>query len=314
MSLSTPSHQAHPGTFPGPPVLTLNADLVENGQEFQSDFYRKFKLRHAKVPLCIDEKNSISKNYFFPTLYGDVTVSIAMFFCSLEAARKLMPKAEMKPVNMGLGRSLVIISTYHYAKVRGIAPYNEIGMSIPVMVGANQLLPALPLLLPNKSLGYYVFSMPVTTLENKIRGLKLWGLPKVVQEINLHPEGDEYVTVANDSVGEKYLELRVPTNGNITPTNQGTTLYSVKDEAIHRSTSETFGNFAITKFNRTILTKGITPKQNYLWIGSGPSAKILRDLTIEPQPFQTRFGTHISSTFDLPNSRLENQKWQLENQ
>jgi Acetoacetate decarboxylase (ADC) len=300
--------QFNAGSWPGTPVSSFDEQLLENSSDFQNDFYRQFRLRNAATPLRLSE--GITKNYFFPTMYGDVTVSVAMFFCSLDAAKKFMPKPEMVPVDMGQGRSLVIISSYHYGKVSGIAPYNEIGISIPVLIGTKQHLPALPILLSDiNQLGYYVLSMPVTTLENRIRGQKLWGLPKVVQEINLHPDGDDYVTEANDESGEKYLELRIPMNGKETDVKQRTDLYSILEGKIQRSTSKTDGKFAITKFSRTWFQKGLPPERSYLWIGDSPSGSILRQLEIEPQPFQVRFGLGVSSIFDLPHAEFEKDKF-----
>jgi len=305
MQNSETNSQSTGKSWPGPRVSSFDASLVENGAEFQTDFYRAFRMRNAETPLRLDDK--VTRNYLFPTLYGDVTVSIAMFFCSLKAAKKLMPDSEMLPVDMGQGRSVVIISSYHYGKVRGIGSYNEIAMSIPVLMGSKQYIPTLPMLFSDfNQLGYYVFSMPVTTLENKLRGVKLWGLPKVVQEINLRPEGNDYVTEALEESGEKYLELRVPMNGAGITVEQRADLYSVLNGSIQRSTSKTSGKFAITKFNRSFLQKGINPQRPYLWIGDTASGRVLKQLEIEPQPFQMRFGTDVSSIFDLPHAEYKN--------
>lgn len=286
------------------PSFTYEDSLLNNLDAFQSDFYRQFRLRHAPEPLRLDDK--VVKNYFFPTLYGNVTTSVAMFFCSYEAAKKLMPHPSMIPVSMGMGRSLVILSSYHYGKVYGIPPYNEIAMSIPVLVGRKQYLPGLPLLLSEMSgVGFYVFSMPVTSLENQIRGRKLWGLPKVVQAIELNPDGDEYVTVAREETGEKYLEFRVPIKGKPTRVKERGYLYSLLDKSIQKATTKTDATFSVTKFNRALLTKGIVPDRPYIQIEDTPSGRILKQLEIEPQPFQVRFGTDVSSTFDLPHATFK---------
>ena len=50
-----------------------------------------------------------------------------------------------------------------------------------------------------KKKGYYVFSMPVTSLENQIRGTTIWGLPKVVEEIDIATDSDRCRTVARDA-------------------------------------------------------------------------------------------------------------------
>ena len=82
-----------------------------------------------------------------------MTTSVAMFFCSYDAAKKMLPDPSMVPVHMGKGRSLVILSSYHYGKVYGIPPYNEIAISIPVLVGRKQQLPVVPMLLSGPTRG-----------------------------------------------------------------------------------------------------------------------------------------------------------------
>lgn len=288
--------------YSGKPSLSYPPDLLENGKDFQSGFHTQFSLRVQDLRL--DDK--VTKGYYFPTLYADVTVSIAMFFCSAKAAKGVLPDPNMSPVNMGLGRSLCILSSYQYGKVRGIAPYNEIAMSIPILVGQKQRFPLLPLLTSPRGFGYYVFSMPVTTLENQIRGVKLWGLPKVVQEINLYPEGEDYVTEAKDEAGEKYLEFRVPRKGRVKRVTDGTDLISVKEGAMVRSHSESTGKFSVSSFNQTLVRRGMKPLKPYLWLGTSGAAKILKQLQLEPQPFQTRFATGVSSMFDLPDAKWKN--------
>lgn len=290
----------------GKPVSEINPSLLENRERFSGEFYERFELRHAATPLTLP--NGISKNYFFPTLYGDVTSSVALFFCSYEEAKALMPDPALKPVHMGLGRSVIVISSYRYNKVFGIAPYNEIGISIPV-VADNINVPLLPLLLDGfKGLGFYVVSMPVTTLENRIRGQQIWGLRKVLQEIDLKVDGDDYVTTAFDESGKPYLELRVPMQGESTEVDQKNYLYSSLNEKVVRSPSYTKGTFVQTKWPKTFVLKNQTPEKPFLTLGESSAADVLRNLKIEPQPFQVRFSAGAESMFDLPESKVGDRK------
>jgi hypothetical protein len=176
------------------PSFDFDEKVLDNADKFQDEFYKRFKLRHAPQPLQLNDK--IAKNYLFPTFYGDVTSAIAIFFCSYSKAEKIMLHPKIKPVNMTKGRSLVVFSCYGYKNILGVAPYNEIAMTIPVLVDPAVNIPILPMLMKGfPRFGYYVFSMPVTSLENQIRGVKIWGLPKVVQEIDIHEDhGDCHPT------------------------------------------------------------------------------------------------------------------------
>ena len=169
------------------PNTRLDPDLVDNGDHFTDEFFRRFDLRPAPEPLALSDE--VSKSYSFPTFYTDVTCAIAIFLCDRSRAQAMMPHPSMQPVKMPGGRSVVLFSCYEYKNVMNIAPYNEIAMTIPIMVGGGWAPPVLPLVMDFRSKGYYVFSMPVTSLENQIRGTSIWGLPKVVEEIEISDRG-----------------------------------------------------------------------------------------------------------------------------
>jgi hypothetical protein len=282
------------------PIFDFDEKLLDNADKFQGEFYKRFKLRHAPKPLQLNDK--ISKNYLFPTFYGDVTCAIAIFLCSYEKAEKIMLHPKIKPVKMTKGRSLVAFSCYEYKNVLGVAPYNEIAMTIPIMVDPAVNLPVLPMVLNVfKSFGYYVFSMPVTSLENQIRGLKIWGLPKVVQDIDLREEGGDCITTAKESTGETYFELRVPTSGEAAHFDVCSNLYTRLGNNLLQSATSFKADFNVVKHMNLLFAKNAKPDRQYLKLGNSPSGKMLKDLEMEEMPFQLRFAKHMTSCFDLPN-------------
>ena len=56
------------------PTFELSEELLDNSALFNNDFYKRFTLRHAPQPLRLSEH--ISKDYLFPTFYGEVTCAI----------------------------------------------------------------------------------------------------------------------------------------------------------------------------------------------------------------------------------------------
>jgi len=285
-------------------TFDIDPTLLDNAGEFTNSFFSRFKLRHAPQPLCLSEK--ISKNYLFPTLYGDVTCAMAVFMCSYEKAEKLMLHPAIKPVKMPLGRALVAFSCYEYKKVLGVAPYNEIAMTIPIMVDPGINVPLLPMIAPIfKNFGYYVFSMPVTSQENNIRGHKIWGLPKVVQEIDIHEDGNECVTKANAKTGKTYFELRVPMTGKPTNFDVSSNLYTRLGDDFLQSETNFKAVFNVVKHPQLLWKKNAVADRTYLKIGDSREGHVLRELEIEPRPFQTRFAKNMSSCFDLPNPTFQ---------
>lgn len=277
---------------------TIRSDSPDNETSFRDTFFRRFSLRQRSLEL----EKGITKSYPFPTFYGDVGCSIGIFFCDYAAAERLMPHRQIKPVKMPHGRSLVIFSCYQYRQVMKVWPYNEIAMTIPVMANASFSPPVLPMLASDafKRFGYYVFGMPVTSRENQMRGNKLWGLPKVTRDIDITTNDERCDTVAKGEDGQPYFSLSVPTQGKATRFDVRGHLFSSLNDRILKSRTCFLGEFQVNKYMKTLLKPGLRPEREWLKIGPGKDAAILRDLGIEPHPFQFRYTQSMNACFDLP--------------
>ena len=280
------------------PNTDLDAHLVDNNNSFTDPFFRQFQLRPSATPLVL--KDGVSKAYSFPTFYGDVTCAIAIFLCSYERAEMIMPHPSMKPVKMPGGRSVILFSCYEYKNVMNIAPYNEIAMTIPIMVDAGYVPPLLPLIMDFKKKGYYVFSMPVTSLENQIRGTKIWGLPKVVEEIDISTEGSYCIATAKDDDGEAYIELSIPKAGAAKHFDEAGHLYSMLDGQVIKSRTNFKGDFTVNTQPSILWRKSQRSEAPALKLGTSSRADALRALEIEEVAFQFRFSESMNSCFDLP--------------
>jgi hypothetical protein len=261
---------------------------------------RRFELKRGAQPFALSDR--VSKDYVFPTLYTDVTHAVAMFFCSRDRAKELMPDAGVEPVDMGYGRSVVIFSSTRFNRIHGMESYNEVVISIPVVVDRRFTPPIVPLLLGNwKGLGFVPISVPVTSEENKLRG-KIWGMPKVAQEIDLAVEGDEYVTRIKDEAGEVYADFRVPTTGDDLDVDNDNDIYSMIDGVLARSKQHGHGKYVKTTWPKALVIPNLTPSRPFLQLGSSPAAEKLRALDIKAHPFQVRFGKDTDSALELPES------------
>jgi hypothetical protein len=280
----------------------ISPELLQNSDLFKNDFYSRFPQKTYTLNL----NESISKDYLFPTFYGNVTQSVGIFLCSYEKAQKLMPAKTLKPVKMGGGKTLVIFSCYEYANVNQIACYNEIAMTIPVLHNPVVNIPVLPMLASNafKKFGYFVFSMPVTSLENKIRGNKIWGLPKVTQKIDFTMQDNMRICSAYEESGEKYFELKVPVTGKIQTFDESGYLYSRLDDNLLKSRTFFTGDYTVSKNMGRLFGAG-QKDTKYLWTGDTPSGRILNDLEIDEHPFQFRYAEEVCSCFDLPESSIK---------
>ncbi len=279
------------------PNTRLEPGLIDNVGDFGDPFFERFARRPAPRPL--DLATGVSKTYSFPTFYADVTCAIAIFLCDYRRALAMLPHPTMQPVKMPRGRAVVLLSCYEYKKVMNLAPYNEIAMTIPVMVGGSAP-PLLPLVMDFKKKGYYVFSMPVTSLENQIRGTRFWGLPKIVEEIDISTENEPCTTVARDASGDVYFELTVPTGGSAKHFDETGHLYSLLDGDLLKSRTCFKGDFTVTTNAGLLWKKGLRCSEPALKLGASPRADALRHLEIEETPFQFRYASSMNSCFDLP--------------
>jgi len=282
----------------------FSEELLDNESLFQDAFFKRFELQRRNSPLQLTD--DISKDYRFPTFYGDASCAIAIFHCDYEAAKAILPHPSMQPVKMTRGRSLVIFSCYEYRNVMNVAPYNEIAMTIPVVVDGAMNIPVLTMLAGDKlnNFGYHVFHMPVTSLENRIRGRKIWGLPKDLETIEITKEGDTSNIKASAPGKPPYIELNIPTTGSTQEFDVSSNLYSVLDGQRLKSETNFKSSFAINKNIKTLLTKSKPVQQEGagagLKLGAGPIADKLRTLEIEEEAFQYRYTPSMNACFDLP--------------
>ncbi len=283
--------------------FNVEEGLLQNQDKFANPYFNQRPLRHNTEPLQVTDK--ISKNYLFPTCYGDVTCAIGIFFCDYGRAEAIMPHKSIKPVKGTKGRAVVIFSCYEYKQVMNVAPYNEIAMTIPVMKDAGFSPPLLPLVMKSfKKMGYHVFSMPVTSFENTMRGQKLWGLPKVTEDIFVDIKNDECTTTAFDENGTEYFRLTVPTNGKPTHFDEKGYLYSVHNDQLLKSQTNFKGDFNVIKNMGLILKKNKPSTRKWLQLGDSPRAEVLKSLQIEESPFQFRFTPSMMAQFDLAEERF----------
>lgn len=281
-------------------------EMLDNAKDFQNDFYNRFTLRKAASPLQLTADTA--KDYFFPTFYGDVSCAMVIFMCSYEKAASLIARQlspQIVPVRMPQGRAIVAFSCYEYKKVLGVRPYNEIAIAFPVMVNPSCNVPVLPMVINAFArFGYYIAGMPVTSKENTIRGRKIWGLPKVTEEIDIRYQADECLVRTMDEKGDVYLSLRIPTEGTPTNFDVSSYLYSQRDGKLLKSRTDFKANFNVKKNMGLLWKKNVRADRPFIELGNTSFAPMLKELEIEETPFQTRCARTMSSCFDLPGEQL----------
>jgi hypothetical protein len=214
-----------------------------------------------------------------------------------------MPHPKVRPVKSLKNQAVLAISCYEYKNVLGIPPYNEIAFTFAVEVDKPKDRLLTPLIFDNYS-GYYVFSMPVTSRENCLRGNNIWGLPKVTQVIDIDVAGEEAVVVAYED-GVEYFRLRLPKVGKPTQMDVVSYLFSKLNGRMLKAQTCFKGDFQIIKNMGVLLNPAKKPAAPYLTLGDTPSGDVLKQLHIAPLPLQTRYVEHMNACFDYYDESYE---------
>jgi hypothetical protein len=280
------------------PSFDIPKNLVDNGGAFSSSYFSSLELRPAKDPLIVDGE---VKDYLFPTLYADVRCAQAILHCSYAAAKDVLTEAlgpEALPPRMLGGRAIVAISCYEYRCVRGVRPYNEIAIAIPVRLNGSSGAPVLGAFSGGPDSGYHIVSMPVTSDENRQRGHHFWNLPKITRRIDFEEGEGRCRFDSYNQDGEIDISLTVPTEGKVKHMSVTSFLATKKDGRVMRNPTAFDGDFAVVLDAATLV--GAKAGKAALSLGAGEASDVLRRLGAELRPLQTRYAASMNSYFDLP--------------
>lgn len=294
-SLATETHANHRLVFSSQTTNTLNAVPVDNAALFENAFFKQWPLTVKSITLA----SGVAKEYLFPTLYNRVVTSAAVFTCSYEDVAKLIEDPGLEPIKITPDQALLSITSYRYNDVRGVAPYNEVAISVLVKdrKTPTNFITTLSSLARMQNVTAYVLSMPVTTFENQIRGRSIWGLPKDVRPIGLRQVGQDFVTSVTNDDGKILYELSVPMTGETKSKHQKFSLRSVLSGQALESSVESKGTYAASSS-----VKGFLPDsgKTSLIIGDAPEAQWLKELKINPTPLHTEFSYGTMNMLSLP--------------
>ena len=163
-----------------------------------------------------------------PVFYYDNTSMTAIFTASSAAVRKLLPRPEMRPIEVYPSRCLAAFTAFEYRRT-DIDSYNEFSISFPVTYG-KPMVPGLTVAMQTASRCFsaYVWQLPVTTEIARLGGVELYGYPKFLAGIEFRSD-PRWLECTLAEKGRKILVLK----GRVLPTTKGKAMryltYSVKD-------------------------------------------------------------------------------------
>ena len=281
------------------PQLNIPEQLLNNGHLFKDDFFKSHPLSSPDTSLLLP--NGKQRRYQFPTYFDEVNFNAGIFFANYQKISEQLP-ASLKPVSVPNGRAMVVFASYHYGQIHEMPGYNEVLVMVPVLHKSISI-PLIPPLLNNyPGMGYYILALPMTNLENQLRGQQFWGLPKSLHNVGVD-QNDQFCVTQIKTEGALDFEFTITAQGKKKPSQKRNFIYAMKNDQLIRFESH-FSGDVVSATNWSALMKNSNQGKGpmgSLKLGASILSEKLERLEINPIAFQTRHCAHLKSCLYLPS-------------
>ncbi len=214
------------------------------------------------------------------TLYLDWSEMSGSFPVPESKIRQMLPSKSLDPVQFTAGTTTVVFRAIEVRKARGLSPYNEFSVEVPVVYRGTSKVSGLP--------GSCVLYMPVTTEEARWGGVEIVGLPKFIANIQFEDAGEtRRCRVQADGKDLITLEVRkLETNAQ----SWDWYIYGVRDGQLLRTHIGNQGQRGVA---------AVRGGSSYT-LGDHPVAEELRSLEIDAKSIEHEFVPKFHSLEDRP--------------
>jgi hypothetical protein len=213
-----------------------------------------------------------------PAVVRDASSGTAMYMVDAAAAKKLVPAAfEVHEAAPGQTQMTIVIVDY---RDNDLGDYDEVGIVFFVRPAGR----------PDAELGSYIYKLPVNQSFTCEAGVKIWGFPKSVEQIDFR-YSDDSATCRLEMDGQHVLTLTVPRGGDGSTEDTAATGYTLIDGIPHHNEFVRGG-----KGEQTVPGgAGVA-----LELGDHPIADELRTLGIETAtPVLSAWSEHMRGSFGM---------------
>jgi len=201
-----------------------------------------------------------SKGLFeFPLQYEKAHCLQAYYMVDFDRAASKLSGTGLVPARFINGKALVALAFFEYLE-SSAGVYNEVGLAISVLPenSTSSIFPAYEFLKKSndRTLGFHILDLPVTTdLANSL-GREVWGYPKFVTEIPLDFSGHFEGKVMDPDDGEEIFSFS--TKIGIGPVVPGVdlTLYSNHDNSIIKTIVDVYAPMKTNLYPKVQLRLG----------------------------------------------------------
>lgn len=227
-----------------------------------------------------------------PVVVRDATSAAATYLVASDAARRLLPGAELDVVELLPGRALFSIAAIDY-RDNDLGDYNEVSLALFVRrrgerAGVPYLGAALDL--ARSRIATYIYRLPVDQRFTCLAGRGVWGFPKSVERIDFEDvDGRRRCRLVMG--GRHVLTFSVARGGTRTLPDAAMATYTYLDGVLNRTT-----------FVSGATGVGIHLRGAELALGDHPLADELRSLGLPKGALMSVWMEHSHGRFEGPVS------------
>lgn len=238
-----------------------------------------FRAHTARKPIEITNHLGERRVYTFPTFFAKSRTSLVLTTARTDRATELLgDTGPLRPVRMGRGRCLAVLACFRYGELSdGMKGYHEMALGIAV---SRSRIPILPALLRRRmeSFGFWLLDLPVSSEENRVRGVEIWGYPKTMKTFRDEdgPAGRTFEMKTQE--GELCLRVVVPRAGTVTRAAEINRSYSRKDGRVLRTVTHSEGECRESKGGSIELAFGtVAPYDRFAGLELSTKPIVVRD-------------------------------------
>ena len=204
------------------------------------------------------------RQYQLPILYRQLDCFMTIYTADWHAARAVIPSLRLNPVKVWPGRTIVGFMAYNYLDT-DIGPYGEFGVGMPCTCVHQG----------KRFYGFFVQRLPVTTEIALDYGVRFWGYPKFVSEMEFKNEPDAHSLKLTQG-GNLILNLHVPKGGFGLPWAMPTNTFTIRDNEI-----------IYTKIKVQAMTRATVNGLARLELGDHPMSREIASFRLGARPLLT---------------------------
>ncbi len=221
-----------------------------------------------------------------PVDVRDATAAVAFYLVSARAAQKLIEASGLRIAQVFPGRTVCTIGTINY-KDGDLGTYHEIALTFFVHEPGSRPLPVVGTMwaMLRGRLSAYVHLLPVDGDFSREAGQAIWGLPKILSEIEITQDGERETAVLTVD-GQHVLTQSMRTAGNRSFGERRQVSYGVREGARWRSESTMRGERVRARLGGATLE-----------LGPHPVADEIRSLGLPKRALFTTYMGKMSARF-----------------